>query len=179
MSTRFQTPTTVRPVQAVSQDGSRAGSVSSVRLRAATMRDARLLWRWANDPVARAGSLDTAAVPWEHHLDWLTRALACQDLLLLIGEHERQPVGLVRFEKHGEKLVISVNVAPEARGQGLGRHLIALGTSRAMARWRVPVEATIRVENTASIRAFEHAGYRFVRYETRNGIRCGTYVASP
>lgn len=143
------------------------------------MRDARLLWRWANDPTARARSFDPTPIPWTDHQVWLDRSLGRHDVLLCIGEEERHPVGLVRFEERDGVVVVSVNVAPEARGRGVGPRLIALGTERALQRWHVPVEATIRSDNAASRRAFEIAGYRFDRDDRVDGVTWVTYVAAP
>ena len=58
---------------------------------------------------------------------------------------------------------ISVALAPEHQGRGLGRRLIAAGTEATLnTRGVQRVIAMIRPTNVASVRAFEAAGYTLV-----------------
>jgi RimJ/RimL family protein N-acetyltransferase len=71
-----------------------------------------------------------------------------------------------RFAIEGTSAVISVSLARDARGRGLGERLIALAGHRLFAETGVTrIDAWIRGENAASIRAFMAAGY--IRPETR------------
>ena len=136
-------------------------SAPSLRLRDARPSDVELLFRWANDPLVRSMSFSSAPIPWEGHQFWFAAKLADPACLLFLAEDESDtPVALVRFDVEGERAVISVSVAPEARGRGLGAHAIHLGTVEARARARVgEVLAYIKPENEASIRAFRSAGF--------------------
>jgi UDP-2,4-diacetamido-2,4,6-trideoxy-beta-L-altropyranose hydrolase len=68
---------------------------------------------------------------------------------------------VVRCALDGERAaVISLALAPEHRGRGLGRRVIELATAAAFERWDVErVLAHTRPENVASQRAFAAAGY--------------------
>lgn len=121
--------------------------------------------------------MKTDPIPWSDHIDWLRNAIAREDVLLLIGEREGEPIGVIRFELRGDTALVSVNVGPDVRGRGLGRQLVRLGTRRAVERWAAPVDAIIRPGNTASIRTFETAGYQFEDRSTINGIDCLRYRA--
>lgn len=151
--------------------------VPPIELRPASMEDAPLLWEWANDPLTRDRSLDTRPILWSDHLDWLEEMLGRDDALAFIGEQHGTPVGIVRFGLQGDKSVISVTVAPDVRGRGVGSRLIRRATALSVELWQVPVEAVIRPENMASIRSFERAGYLFDRQITVRGIACLRYTA--
>lgn len=130
-----------------------------MKLRPATRGDARVLHRWRNDGETRAASLSSAAVPWGEHVAWLDRSLGSPDTRLLVGELEGAPIGVVRIDRNGESATISVTVAPEARSRGLATPLIRAGVQAAAALGVERVIALIRRENTASISAFQAAGF--------------------
>ena len=139
-----------------------ANHVDGVRVRRATMADARLLWTWANDPVTRAVSLDPDPIPYPDHVEWLRARLADRACLLLIGENGRGPVGQVRFDAGEDGAVVSISVAPERRGTA-GGLLLASATRRFLARSpQTPLLAQVKTGNAASRAMFEHAGYRLV-----------------
>ncbi|MFO0852002.1 MAG: UDP-2,4-diacetamido-2,4,6-trideoxy-beta-L-altropyranose hydrolase [Gemmataceae bacterium] len=131
----------------------------TVRVRPVTADDARRVWEWANDPVTRAASFTTAAIPWENHIRWFAAKLTDPNCVFLIAE-ATNPVGQVRFDLTGDEAVISVGLAPDARGCGFGTAAIRaavehLTQTRPVRR----VEALIRPENVASVKAFEAAGF--------------------
>jgi RimJ/RimL family protein N-acetyltransferase len=127
---------------------------SELTVRPVREGDRRLLFEWASDPETRAQSFTSAPIAWEEHLSWFRHRVDADDVLMLIGELEGEPVGHVRFE-HGE---VSVVVAPGHRGRGLASALIAAGT----AAYGGPAVARVKPENVASRRAFERAGYVLV-----------------
>lgn len=136
--------------------------MSTLTLREAGANDARLLFDWANDPVARAQSFTQATIPWQDHERWFTRKLADARCLLLIAEDAQgQPVGQVRFDLGEDaSAIISVSMAPEQRGQGYGAKAIALACEALRARrGALTVLAYIRPDNLASQRAFSRAGF--------------------
>jgi spore coat polysaccharide biosynthesis predicted glycosyltransferase SpsG/GNAT superfamily N-acetyltransferase len=134
--------------------------------RRAGMDDARLLWQWRNDPTTRAGSRSSAEVTWDEHVGWLTASLARNDRVLLVVEHALVPVGTVRWDLEGKgEWEVSIAVAPERRGQSLGRTLLHTGE---MALFDVTQSkgtevtaylAVVHVDNAASVRLFESSAY--------------------
>ena len=133
-----------------------------LQVRSATTDDARLLWDWANDPEVRAVSFDSEPIPWETHRRWFESKLQDEDCRILMVELSGAgPVGVVRFETEGDESTISVSVAKEFRGQGLGAETIRRGTETFLAETTIPcVRAFVKPDNAASLRAFEAAGYQ-------------------
>lgn len=133
----------------------------SLHLRRATIDDALDVLRWRNDPHTRAMSRDDSMLEAQAHLDWFARAVEDPDRLLLIGEHAAASVGMVRFDRLDQAWEVSINIAPEARGQGHGAPLLGAGLAAfAAAHPGVEVLAVIRPDNAASLRLFEGLGFR-------------------
>lgn len=133
-----------------------------MNIRPAVAADAGLLLAWRNDPVTRAMSLETGDTPPERHAEWLAAKLADPTSELWIGEVNGLPVAQVRLDLAEPGVaVVSISVAPDARGRG---HAGAALTE-AMAAQRLgpsTFRATVRRENTASLRLFETAGFSAV-----------------
>jgi RimJ/RimL family protein N-acetyltransferase len=129
-------------------------------LRPATSSDASLLRAWRNEPATRAASRNTAEVGEAEHRAWLARVLADPRRMLFVAERGGDPIGQVRLDAAGEGWEISVSLAPEARGAGLGSALIERGVEQLRAAGREgPVEAWVRADNAPSLRAFRRAGF--------------------
>jgi RimJ/RimL family protein N-acetyltransferase len=124
----------------------------TIDLRPATMVDARTLFAFRNDPDTRANSVNTAPVPWDDHLAWLEASLANPDRDLLVAEMDGAPVGTVRIDR-GEETEISWTVAPDYRGKGVGKRMVALACPHG------PLVAKIKPTNPASQGIAAHAGF--------------------
>ena len=136
---------------------------SRLRLRAASGTDGEMLWRWRNDPETRSASFDGGVVPLDRHLAWLAATLARGDRRLYVVERDGVAVGTARLDLDGGMAEVSITVAPEARGQGVGTAALEalaaeafgpLGLARLVAR--------VKSQNRASRVAFERAGFRVV-----------------
>jgi UDP-2,4-diacetamido-2,4,6-trideoxy-beta-L-altropyranose hydrolase len=128
-------------------------------LRPATIDDARTLFEWRNDPSTRAASFITDAVVWEDHVGWLRASLASPDVRIVVAELDGSPVGVQRIVRDGDRATISVTVAPTARARGLATPLIRGSVASAHALGVRRIDAYIRPDNVASLRAFEGAGF--------------------
>lgn len=138
----------------------------SIRTRAAALDDAMLLLAWRNDAVTRRMSLHSEAVSLEEHLAWYTASLSNPLRVIFIGEDAETgvAVGMVRFDSDASPSPIaevSLNIAPEQRGRGLGRAVLEAAIVALDARHPEirALTAVIRPENTASVRLFEAAGF--------------------
>ncbi|MDZ7268732.1 MAG: GNAT family N-acetyltransferase [candidate division KSB1 bacterium] len=132
-----------------------------IHLRPAGEHDSEDVLRWRNDPVTRANSFHSDPISPAEHRRWFSRTLARRDRLLLIGMAGSERIGVVRFDLAGDSAEININLAPEARGRGLGTALIAAGSGYVFEHHPAitKIYAKIKPQNTASLRAFEKAGY--------------------
>lgn len=132
-----------------------------IRMRCAGHEDARLVFEWRNDPITRAASHDMLPIAWPVHELWWKASLGRADRAIFVGEDAwGRPVGLVRFDASEGRWIVSIQVAPERRGQGWGRELLAAGLTRmADKRGAYRFTAEIKPENAASQRIFEACGF--------------------
>ena len=150
----------------------------AMQVRRASADDVRLLYEWVNDPVTRQMSLHSDQISWEDHQRWYYEKLSRQETLFFIVEiddgKKRVPVGQVRVEKDG---VVSISVAPEWRGQGVGKCVLraALGE---LDRGGFPIDliAYIKPENVPSCKIFSKAGFTLAGKDLQAGQICLRYV---
>jgi UDP-2,4-diacetamido-2,4,6-trideoxy-beta-L-altropyranose hydrolase len=151
---------------------------ADLRLRAVQESDCRLLWEWANDPEVRAAAFSPEPIPWEQHQTWFARRMRDPECCILIAEDaESRAVGQFRVDwrsdRDGE---VDVSVASQFRGSGYGGVLIDLGATSVLAKRGERLHAFVKVENQASRRAFEQAGFANLGEEIVRGQRAVHYV---
>lgn len=140
-------------------------------LRPVVAEDCEALWRLANDPSARAASFNSASIELADHRKWFARRLVDPNVLLfLLVTGDDEPVGYVRFERREHGWIVSVALAPDARGRGLGSRLIARATALFRQQWNEPVTALVKADNAASLAAFRRAGYVDADERPQNGL---------
>jgi RimJ/RimL family protein N-acetyltransferase len=128
------------------------------------MEDADLLLRWRNDPATRRASRNSAVISKSEHLAWLSRSLQDKSRKLYIAETNGRPVGTIRTDEQQGACELSWTVAPEMRGRGLGKKMVALAAHRI----KVPLRAAVKSGNSASVRIAEHAGMKLEK--EKNGF---------
>ncbi len=136
-----------------------------MQLRRATIDDADLLLAWRNDAATRANSVHGEIVALADHLRWLVATLQNPKRKLLIAEEGGVSVGTVRVDMNDDGVQeLSWTVAPEARGKGVGKAMVAL----AVAPLRGSIAAVIKAGNTASLRIVQILG--FTLHHERGGL---------
>jgi len=133
---------------------------TALECRAAHAADCHRVWEWANEASVRAVSFASEPIPWEQHQAWFTRKLADPSTRLWIVEQDTSPVGQVRFDLDGSIATISLSLDATRRGKNLGALLIWSACQKLFREPAVEtVQAFIKLDNAASVRAFEKAGF--------------------
>jgi RimJ/RimL family protein N-acetyltransferase len=148
-------------------------------LRAAHAGDAELVLELRNDPEARQQSFSAQPIPAAEHDDWFRGKLARpEESRIYIAEADGSPVGQARVDRLDDGAgEISVALADDARGRGLGRELIALASARGAGELGLhELHAFIKPGNVVSQRAFEAVGYTLAREADKDGARALVYV---
>lgn len=149
----------------------RAMGLDGFCFREATAADAAALLEWRNhESVRMQARRQEPVTPAEHHR-WLQAVLSDANRVLLIGERNRQPAAVIRFDITGNEAEVSAYRVPGTEGPGVGTRAI-----RAAADWlrsRRPEITAIRAEvlgeNDASHHMLRTSGYRLLTatYEKR------------
>jgi RimJ/RimL family protein N-acetyltransferase len=146
-----------------------------VEYRKATKEDARVIYDWANEEVAREASFYSEPIKWENHLLWFNKKLKDDNTLILIFQYEQNPVGLVRIEI-ADETIIGISIDRRFRGKKLAPVLLKKACSEFWKKLDSPVFAYIKKDNVASIKSFEKAGFLFEKNGIVNNAECYVYV---
>ncbi|SHK75749.1 UDP-2,4-diacetamido-2,4,6-trideoxy-beta-L-altropyranose hydrolase [Hymenobacter psychrotolerans] len=133
-------------------------------LRPARPTDSAQLLAWTNDPTVRQHSFNPNPVPQAEHERWFAARLADANSLLLVAEDAAsgRPVGLIRFQLESTQATLSYLLDAAYRGRGLAPLLLLAGTRLAVQHFpqAQQVLGHVQTTNTASLKAFERAGFR-------------------
>lgn len=133
-----------------------------------TEDDARQIMNWRNDPVTLAMFYHRDPKSWDRFWpEYRDRYFSHPDYPApVFALHDGHRVGFLRFEPvphpdglRGRTVDVSINIAPEARGKGLGTAVLKAVLDHLSRQGIDTVYAEIRQENTASRKAFAAAGF--------------------
>ncbi|WP_022765726.1 GNAT family N-acetyltransferase [Butyrivibrio sp. XPD2006] len=132
-------------------------------LRNATIEDAQDVFNWRNDPTTRANSFNKDEIDLESHMLWFGKRLGRENTLMYILMNGNKKVGNIRIDIEGTTGEISYMIAPEARGKGYGKKILALlekTLSESEAGERINrLSGSVLKGNRASCRCFLANGY--------------------
>lgn len=175
-----------------------APDLGRFRIRKAQAADAVQLWLLANDREVRQNAFYPKPIPLASHLRWFASKLASPASRIWVGEvgvsqaglseagavtaahapcasHVRYVMaGQVRYDRlDGRVAEIGIALFPPFRRRGLGTRLLEATWHHACVELEVStLQARVRVENEASLRLFERAGFRCVGQSVVNGHPC-------
>ncbi|MBD3165275.1 UDP-2,4-diacetamido-2,4,6-trideoxy-beta-L-altropyranose hydrolase [bacterium] len=152
---------------------------ATVELRPAMEEDAKLLWRWANDPEVRQQAYQGESISWRSHLRWFDAKLRDPNCTILLAwSPQDRPMGQVRFDIRPDGWAeVDVSVDSNIRSAGLGTILLRCASRLILRDERVNgVEAWVKSGNGKSRRAFEKAGFRADGEHTVHGIPSIRYL---
>lgn len=136
--------------------------VNDIEIRIANESDSPKIFEWRNHPTIRTVSKSSVLIAWADHQAWFAKVQADKNRMLLIGEIDSEPVGVVRFDQEGETVLVSIYLVPEGGFKGQGRNLLLkaeewLKVHRADIK---SIQAEVLGANTASQHLFLGADYR-------------------
>lgn len=131
-----------------------------VALRPATRADGLALWRWRNDPATRLASFDGREIELAEHARWVEQSLARADRRIWIVMAAGVDIGMVRLDLEDRAATVSINLAPEARGRGIGPAALRALVAEAFGPLGLlTLRARVKRDNAASLGAFRKAGF--------------------
>lgn len=135
-------------------------------IRPASMEDGMDILSWRNDPFTRQMSRDRDVIAESTHMRWFASALSRDDRVFFIGEHDGQKVGMMRFDRVDETTwEVSHNMAPEARGKGLGQVMVQM----VLDKFPCPlIVAEIREDNAGCWHVYEKLGFKLESSDGEN-----------
>lgn len=133
-----------------------------LRARNVTADDEQLLLDWANDTETRRNAFTQDPIAPDVHHRWLTERLRRgEDCRFYIVETSGgTPVGQVRFDRVGDRWVVSYSIARAHRGKGMGRRVLAVALAQLHATGGPgAVEGHVKPDNAPSHTVFRSLGF--------------------
>lgn len=155
-------------------DGLGASRVASsmnamrIKMRLGKFEDAKLVYDWRNHPEVRAHSRDSDPIDYEAHSQWFRKACQSKNQLILIGELDDIPIGVLRFDISENEAEISIFMNPALVSRGFGSGV--LRQAEKFLKTNNPsvniLNAEVLGDNIASHGLFFNSGYtkKFTKY---------------
>lgn len=130
-------------------------------LRQAVVDDSQLLFKGRNAEGVRRWSFNDAPIDLNSHDRWFSQSLSNPERLLLIGEATDGPVGVLRYDRTGKRVEVSIYLFQGRGGFGWGRALLRQGEVFLGEHWPqiTLIEAQVMPGNLGSLSLFRSAGY--------------------
>jgi len=136
------------------------------KVRRATIGDMKAVFDLSNDDFVRCHSLHQQKIDWTTHQQWFQDKIAdtgCE--FFIIESPDREMIGQARVDRS----VVSISLAAQFRGRGLGSRILRAINGLSAARTKT---AYVRKDNIASLKTFFNAGYRIVGEKIMNDHAC-------
>ncbi|PIT76123.1 UDP-2,4-diacetamido-2,4,6-trideoxy-beta-L-altropyranose hydrolase [Limnohabitans sp. B9-3] len=132
-----------------------------ITMRLADKLDSKNIFTWRNHPTIRSKSLSADEIQWVAHEKWFDQRCGQLHNPLLIGEIDKKPVGVVRFDITETLAEVSIYLVPESGNHGHGRKL--LGAAEDWLKTHHPhvdaLHAKVLQQNESSKRLFANLNY--------------------
>ena len=167
----LQTPSALSAVSVKSQifvDGKGCDRVAEVmcpsgesdlKVRLAKVTDCIEFFNWANDPMVREQSLDTAEIQWMDHQKWFGEKIKSDSTEIYVLEASGLSVGQVRFEKLGSVAEINYSLDDLVRGRGWATTLVDVAINVFRVRNPYLLRAQVKLANARSSSVFKTLGF--------------------
>lgn len=141
-----------------------------------TNEHAKLILKWRNDPLTLAMSFHQKKSPFsEFFPHFCLNYYLLKELPPLFAKVQGERVAFIRFRpyKESDTCEISIVVAPEWRGKGIGTAILLQLRALVKDRGYSEIYAEIKPENIASKKAFEKAGFTFASHGSHTIVEDG------
>ena len=153
--------------------------VDSFYLRTASENDSKIVFDLSNDPGVREQSINRSSIDWNNHKEWFSQKINEPNYLFLLAfDKEDNFIGQVRFQIEVNYSTVSISIVKEFRGKGLAKKILINACTAALSgRHNIQtIIAYIRPENTASIKGFESANFKYSGKEKINNEQFLKYL---
>ncbi len=154
----------------------RVFSFNYLTIRNVKENDLEFVFRLSNENEARENSFNSELITYKNHKQWFENQLNKNKKLFFILEYNGLTIGQVRFNKKINYSVIGISVSKNYRGKGFAVEGLILACNKYFTEYQLPIYAYIKKNNIASVKAFEKAGFKYLRDEKVNNIDSFLYI---
>ncbi|WP_081694229.1 GNAT family N-acetyltransferase [Flavobacterium suncheonense] len=154
---------------------------TNVWFRKALDTDVALYYTWANDPTVRSNSYSSETIPYENHVKWFASKLKDENCFMVVFQnHDNVNIGQVRIQKTATaSAIIGISTDEKHRGKGYAAKMIAQASAAFLVKNpEICISAYIKLDNPASAKAFEKAGYQLKETVDYENVASFHYIKS-
>jgi RimJ/RimL family protein N-acetyltransferase len=151
----------------------------TISFRKAIENDMMLYFNWTNDTSVRENSYQSEPISLEDHQKWFYEKIKDESCFMIVFEnHIGIAIGQVRIlEQDKTVAVISISNDINHRGKGYASKMIKIATDEFLKKNpQICISAYVKIENLASKKAFEKAGYELDVVLEYEGIPSYHYI---
>jgi RimJ/RimL family protein N-acetyltransferase len=133
-----------------------------ITFRKANENDMMLYFNWTNEASVRENSYQSEPILLENHRHWFLKKINDANCFMLVFEnHIGTAIGQVRIQKQDKNTaVIGISNDVNHRGKGYANSMIQMASDAFLEENpETIISAFIKIENKASVKAFQKAGY--------------------
>ena len=121
--------------------------------------DENLLHLWSNDPETRKNSFNSNFIKEKNIISGLKK-LNDPNVIMWLYLCNQIPVGLVRFEKNENYLILNYQICPKSRQQGYAAKMLKLSIQKIKKFWgKKHIYAYVKHKNIPSIKTLEKSNF--------------------
>ena len=143
-----------------------------ISARFASRSDSTNIYEWRNDPLTRRMSKNKKLIEWSNHVNWFNKSFVSNDIKLIICElGYRDKIAFIKFQINNEVALVSMNLNPIHRGQGLAKYCL-IDSIDLFKKSCVNIKlliAEIKGENIASQKTFKSVGFKLNKIKDEFG----------
>jgi len=127
----------------------------------ASIKDAELIYNWANDPEVRNNAVNNEPIIYENHLEWFNKKINSTESIIFIAYLNETPIGQIRFDKNNDDWQIDYLIDSIHRGKGFGKEIVWEGMKIMNKSFgnNLTFTAFVKADNIASIKVFRNINY--------------------
>lgn len=135
--------------------------VEKFEVQLATLKDMKAVFDLSNDDLVRLNSFNSEKILWENHKEWFKTKINDENCIFYVIKNiNGKLISQVRFDKNDNEATVSISITPEFRGQGYGVKILKCVSEKMVVENKIKkIKADIKIENKASKKIFEKAGY--------------------
>ena len=133
-----------------------------LEIRKVIAEDKEILLEWRNNSDVYRYALNPTPISKESHEIWFAKVISNPDCLFYMALYKGIKCGTVRYDLMANKFEaeVSISLAPEFWGKGIGFELMEKGEDRLKQDSNVKtIHATVLNANAASMRLFEKSDF--------------------
>ena len=151
----------------------------SISFRKANENDMMLYFNWTNDASVRENSYKSEPISLENHQNWFYKKIKEETCFMVVFEnHIGTAIGQVRIQMQDDSTaIIGISNDVNHRGKGYAIKMIQMASEEFLKQnQQICISAYIKIENKASEKAFQKAGYELDVVLEYDGIPSYHYI---